>query len=426
MRRDIWLAGVVGAVVGSWLTLVVLQLGEHGFSLPHRSSNAVADNRPTAAPAPAETAKADPAPPENTEASKPVDATKQENASGNAQPQEQAKAQPVTPPADTAPDRAAPSATAPASTNTPESGTQPSETASATPATPTPAADSAEKKPADDVAKTEKKAAADQPVLQQDKKPETDIAPSDSAATKPSDGQSAPDAAKSTQVAAADTPKPAGTMTDTSNSASTAPQPAPTEEAKTEPLPDNRRPADQIDRERAAAEHRTVPQAQPQSEQASLGPAQKPQEQVPSIELIRPFSDQAGIVTVAGKSVQLVGVIPTDVERMCTSDSGKVWPCGQAARTAFRMYLRGRTIDCDLPSTEWKGTVTGACRYVRVDLSAWLVRFGWADPEPGSPLAPLVEEAKEKKRGMYGEDPRKNGKSTLGPALPKEDPLNPI
>jgi len=111
---------------------------------------------------------------------------------------------------------------------------------------------------------------------------------------------------------------------------------------------------------------------------------------------------------------------------LCTGPSGKSWPCGLAARTAFRMYLRGRTIDCDLPSATWQGTVKGACRYVRVDLSAWLVRFGWAEPEPGSPLAPLVDEAKQKQRGIYGDDPRKTGKSTLGPALPKEDPLNPI
>jgi endonuclease YncB( thermonuclease family) len=300
--------------------------------------------------------------------------------------------------------------------------------AAAAAATPAPATDGAEKAPSSEAAKAEdNKAATAQPAALQVNKTAADPAPLNNASAKPGETQPAPatpDAAKNTETASSETSKPAG-------AAPASPQPAATDQAKADPAPDNRIPADQIDRELAASAHRTLPPqtppAKPQSEQTSLDPAQKPQEQAaPSIELVRPFSDQAGILTIAGKSVRLVGIIPTDVDRMCTGPSGKSWPCGQAARTAFRMYLRGRSIDCDLPSATWQGTVTGACRYVRIDLSAWLVRFGWAEPEPGSPLAALVEEAKEKKRGIYGDDPRKNGKSTLGPALPKEDPLNPI
>jgi len=70
--------------------------------------------------------------------------------------------------------------------------------------------------------------------------------------------------------------------------------------------------------------------------------------------------------------------------------------------------------------------VTGHCRYVRIDLSEWLVRFGWAEPEAGSSLEAVAEQAKQQKRGIYGDDPRKGRKSTLAPAPAKEDPLNPI
>lgn len=434
MRRDILLAGVAGAVVGSWLTLIAVQLGEHGFSLPGRSSNTVADSGPAAAPAPAQTAKADLTPPKNIETPKPSETAKQDDASaGKPQPEDQAKTQPSTSATETVPDKVTPPAPTLASTAAPDGSTKLSEAA-----TPAPASDDATKTSGSDAGKTEDNKVAAAQSAPPETKAAADPAPSNDASAKPSEAQpvpAAPDAAKNSETAAAEIPKPADVVPEASGPAPASPQTAGTDEAKADPAPDNRIPADQTDRELAASAHRTLPpqaqsqsqpESQPQSEQASLGPAQKPQEQTTSIELNRPFSDQAGIVTIAGKSVRLVGIVPTDVDRMCTSSSGKDWPCGQAARTAFRMYLRGRSIDCDLPSATWTGTVTGACRYVRIDLSSWLVRFGWADPEPGSPLVALVDEAKQKKRGMYGDDPRKNGKSTLGPALPKEDPLNPI
>lgn len=409
MRRDILLAGVAGAVVGSWLTLVVVQLGEHGFSLPGRGSSAtVTDNRPATVPAPAETAKHEGA------------------ASGKTPSGDQAKTQPATPAPENPSDKVTPSAATPASATTTDGDAQLSAAAMAAAAAATPAADDVEKAPGSDATKTgEDKAATSPPPAPQENKVATDPAQSTDASTKPNEAQPAPATSDTPKDTAVDTAKPADSATDTTGAAPASPPSASADQAKADPGPDNRIPADQIDRELAASAHRTLP-PKPQSEQASLDPAQKPQEQAAPIELIRPFSDQAGVLTVGGKSVKLVGVIPTDVDRMCTGPSGNSWPCGQAARTAFRMYLRGRTIDCDLPSATWTGTVTGACRYVRIDLSAWLVRFGWADPEPGSPLVALVEEAKQKKRGIYGEDPRKNGKSTLGPALPKEDPLNPI
>ncbi|MCJ9723697.1 thermonuclease family protein, partial [Agrobacterium sp. BETTINA12B] len=176
---------------------------------------------------------------------------------------------------------------------------------------------------------------------------------------------------------------------------------------------------------------RTVPMT-PSTQQASPGDSQTPSDDqkqaggTEPVELVRPSSDRAGMLTVGNRSVQLSGIIPTDIGRMCAGSDGKSWPCGTAARTAFRMYLRGRIIDCDLPSATWQGTMTGHCRYVRIDLSEWLVRFGWAEPEAGSPLEAAAEQAKQQKRGIYGDDPRKGRKSTLAPAPAKEDPLNPI
>ncbi|MGN6778964.1 thermonuclease family protein [Rhizobium sp.] len=409
MRRNIWLAGVAGVIVGSWLTLVAIQVGERGFSLHHRGHSETTDESKPATTAPSETAKADTTPPKAIEAPTPAETTKQSDAnSGQAQSEDQPVAQAAGSATQATKGKATILATASPSTNSSDSSPELSAAAMA---------------------------AAAQPATQQDDKVTTDPARSNDISTKPEETQKLPPAietASGKNAAMSQAQQPSETTPDTAAAASS--RTASDNHAKTDPVPDNRIPADQIDRETAAAEHRTLPPESPQqksqpasqSEQAALDPASKPQEQTTTIELVRPFSDQAGILTITGRNVQLTGIVPTDVDRMCTGPSGKDWPCGQAARTAFRMYLRGRSIDCDVPDANWKGTVKGACRYVRVDLSSWLVRFGWADPEPGSPLASLVDEAKQKKRGMYGDDPRKNGKSTLGPALPKEDPLNPI
>jgi endonuclease YncB( thermonuclease family) len=427
MRRDIWLAGAAGAIVGSWLTLVAIQVSERGFHLPHRGNGTTtAENRP-AATAPSETAKAGTMPPKAIEAPKPAETTKQSDAnSGQPQSEGQPLAQAGGSATQATKEKATILATASPSTSSSDGGPELSAAAMAAAAA---ASD-------DDETKVEEsKTAAAEPVTQQHNKVPTDPARSNDVSTKLEEAQASPpatDAAKDKDAAPSRVSQPSESAPDKAAAASS--ETASSDEVKTDPVPDNRIPADQIDRETAAAEHRTLPpespqqqpQPEPQPEQTALDPASKPQEQMTTIELVRPFSDQAGILTITGRSVQLSGIVPTDVGRMCTGPSGKDWPCGQAARTAFRMYLRGRSIDCDVPDANWKGTVKGACRYVRVDLSAWLVRFGWADPEPGSPLASLVDEARQKKRGMYGDDPRKNGKSTLGPALPKEDPLNPI
>ena len=179
----------------------------------------------------------------------------------------------------------------------------------------------------------------------------------------------------------------------------------------------------------------TAPNAQPQPSQTlpnPSAPAAAPADPsaapaTKTVEIVRPFSDQAGILTVGGRSIQLAGVVPMDTNRNCTDADGKSWPCGITARTALRMFLRGRTIDCEIPATSGeKANVTAACRYAKTDLSDWLVRNGWAEPTPGSPLADANQEARDQKRGIYGSDPRKTGKSTLAPTPPPENPLNPI
>ncbi|QND49466.1 hypothetical protein HB780_28640 [Rhizobium lusitanum] len=395
MRRDIWLAGAAGAVVGSWLTLVVVQVNEHGFHLPGLAASKVeAETRPAAAPAltpaPVEIAQADVTP-----------------------------AQTLT---DTAPKKMLPIT---AGTVVPAATVAADSTSSQTTAPSEPLAATSISAPAVTPADQDKSSST-KPAPEPQGTPPTDLTQSEAPPAKTPDVQPVPKDATGDDTIK--TEAPGAEKAEPEQSPSTQ---APADQTKAEQALPPPPPADQADRAAAAAARRTVPMTT-SSQQASPGDSQTPgdaQKQAGGtepVELTRPSSDRAGMLTVGNRSVQLSGIIPTDVGRMCAGSNGKSWPCGTAARTAFRMYLRGRIIDCDLPSATWQGTVTGHCRYVRIDLSEWLVRFGWAEPEAGSPLEAVAEQAKQQKRGIYGDDPRKGRKSTLAPAPAKEDPLNPI
>ena len=423
MRRDIWLASLAGVVVGSWLTLIAVQVEEYGRGLPNKANiEAEAESRPAVTvPARTETAKATPIPATTTPVQTTAETAKQEVApAAETKPDDKTSVQPAavaeqtTQAATTAPSTAAPG-TIDNGNQTP--ATTPS--AAATTSTPEDTAKALLATGADQIDKGTAGAAAQSPT-QAESKTSTESAQPKTTPANPGATQSAQATPTKTNTTQAQTAEAKKTKPDKA-----APKPETSDQTNVGQTPVSQGPADQADRELAASAHRTAP-TEPASQQASLDSGQKPNEQAKPVELVRPFSDRAGVLTIAGKRVQLPGIIPTDVDRMCTGPNGKTWPCGAAARTAFRMYLRGRTIDCDLPSPTWQGTVTGACRYVRIDLSEWLVRFGWAEPEAGSPLVALAEQAKQQKRGIYGDDPRPGGKSTLAPALPKEDPLNPI
>lgn len=421
MRRDIVLAGMAGIIVGSWLTLIGVQVEEHGVPLPG-GQNVRTE------------AKNHPAPPVATTEPKPPEKTEPAPTATNPAP---AATSPAPPPAVVAQATAVPSPvlTAPAVDTPPANET----TSSVTPKTPSPTATPTPAAMPTSTPESTAKAVIAESASQ--------TAGNTSAGTPPANPPAPVPQEKPQPAAAQPIPPQADTApVDTAQAGSTRANPvqnipiptkrptpdkaepaeAPIEQAALGEEEAGQMPADQADRERAAALHEVAPKP-PASEQASLGgqPA-SPDDPAKPVELVRPFSDRAGVLTIAGKRVQLPGVVPMDINRTCIGSDGKVWPCGTMARTAFRMFLRGRTIDCDLPSPTWEGTVTGACRYARVDLSDWLVRNGWAEPDAGSPLVAVADEARQEKRGIYGDDPRKTGKSTLAPTPPKEDPLNPI
>ncbi|MBB3388957.1 endonuclease YncB(thermonuclease family) [Rhizobium sp. BK275] len=125
-----------------------------------------------------------------------------------------------------------------------------------------------------------------------------------------------------------------------------------------------------------------------------------------SVELLRPTVENAGLLSFGKRRLQITGIIATPADKSCGSE-GKQWPCGMMAKTALRLFLRNRAIDCDLPSDAWKDMASAACRLGQQDIGTWLVENGWAEAQPGSPLAAAGEKAKQAKEGIHGEDPRR-------------------
>jgi endonuclease YncB( thermonuclease family) len=125
-----------------------------------------------------------------------------------------------------------------------------------------------------------------------------------------------------------------------------------------------------------------------------------------AMELARPAVDNAGILSFGERRLQLVGIVPTPVDRVC-GPAGRQWPCGMMAKTALRLLLRNRSVTCDLDTAEWKETATTACRLGTQDLGSWLAENGWAEAAAGSPLAEIAETARQARKGIYGDDPRR-------------------
>ncbi|MGZ2406528.1 thermonuclease family protein [Rhizobium leguminosarum] len=144
----------------------------------------------------------------------------------------------------------------------------------------------------------------------------------------------------------------------------------------------------------------------PQRSETAAGQTASPAAKKP-MELARPMVENAGILSFGERRLQLAGIVPTPVDRIC-GPAGRQWPCGMMAKTALRLLLRNRAVTCDLQTVEWKETVTTACRLGTEDLSAWLAENGWAEPAAGSPLTSVAEQARQAGKGLYGDDPRRN------------------
>ncbi len=121
--------------------------------------------------------------------------------------------------------------------------------------------------------------------------------------------------------------------------------------------------------------------------------------------LFRPVAVESAVFESGGHTIAISGVTSVAVDESCVHD-GMSWRCGVRARTAFRLWLRGRALVCQIPEDEQDEKVMRArCRVAKDDVGAWLVANGWARAAPDGPYVQAEEKARNAGMGIFGAPP---------------------
>lgn len=163
------------------------------------------------------------------------------------------------------------------------------------------------------------------------------------------------------------------------------------------------------------AELERLPAREPLSELSqAVPPKPKPNAEWQGATLFRPVASAAGRISAQDRAVTIAGIGLVAVDETCT-DQGRQWPCGARATTAFRAFLRGRAVICDIPQEAGNGEFTVRCRLGKQDIGEWLVANGWARADADGPYGQAAERAQKSGKGIYGHAPDLSG---LPPAPP--------
>lgn len=140
-----------------------------------------------------------------------------------------------------------------------------------------------------------------------------------------------------------------------------------------------------------------LPPREPLSTEASRGSKKASGRQL----LHRPIANAAGVIEAQGYLIRIAGIEPIPPEFKCQSEGAGARPCGKQALTAFRGWLRGRAIECDLGDGEQSDQILASCSLGGKDAGAWLVANGWAYATVGSDYLDLEAAAREKGLGVF-------------------------
>jgi endonuclease YncB( thermonuclease family) len=168
----------------------------------------------------------------------------------------------------------------------------------------------------------------------------------------------------------------------------------------------------------------------PLSDLALAGPPKPPKTKMPDdwngTKLFQPVASAAGVIEANGYSVAISGIDIVGQDETCT-DGGTSWTCGTRARTAFRAFLRGRTVVCTVPPEGGRDLIAAECRVGNQDVGQWLIENGWARPAESGPYVEAGEKARAARKGIFGPAPNLSGLPPApAPVAASSEPTQPI
>ena len=157
----------------------------------------------------------------------------------------------------------------------------------------------------------------------------------------------------------------------------------------------------------------------------ALPPPPKPSNKWSGTPFFQPVATESAVFESMDRTVTIAGVGSLSSGETCSSH-GVTWSCGIRARSAFRLWLRGRALVCKLPPGTDAVFIVAPCRLGKQDVGEWLVTNGWARALPGGPYAQAGEKAQAAGLGIFGEPPDTSGLSAVPSAPPLSMPDQPI
>jgi endonuclease YncB( thermonuclease family) len=83
-------------------------------------------------------------------------------------------------------------------------------------------------------------------------------------------------------------------------------------------------------------------------------------------------------VQIGSNKIRVAGIDAPETDQVCLDAHSQRWACGVTSRDELVNYSAGREWECDLTGTDKYDRSLGKCFVEGEDISAWMVRSGWA------------------------------------------------
>jgi endonuclease YncB( thermonuclease family) len=103
--------------------------------------------------------------------------------------------------------------------------------------------------------------------------------------------------------------------------------------------------------------------------------------------------------------IRLFGIDAPEIRQTCNRNNEE-WRCGQDAAFALADKIGSNPVECEARDRDRYGRTVAVCRLNGEDISAWMVREGWALAYRQYSLdyVPQENEARDAKRGVWSSE----------------------